>query len=110
MLITTIPSKEERGSIEVYTSLSELSALELAALIKQRKLSSVELMNHCIDRTHRPQTILNCLITICSDLDIEEARLLEAGVILLGKTIKGRSFATKHRITGRSKACLSIAA
>ncbi len=63
------------------TSLSELSALELAALIKRRKLSPVELMTYCIDRAHQLQPILNCFITICSDLALKEARRAEVALM-----------------------------
>jgi aspartyl-tRNA(Asn)/glutamyl-tRNA(Gln) amidotransferase subunit A len=70
----------------MHTSLSEFSAVELSALIKQRMISPLELVRHSIERAHKLQPTLNCFITICSERAIIEARLAEQA-LLKGETL-----------------------
>ena len=70
----------------MHTSLSEFSAVELSALIKQRTISPLELVRHSIERAHKLQPTLNCFITICSERAIMEARLAEQA-LLKGETL-----------------------
>lgn len=70
----------------MHTALSEFSAVELSALIKQRTISPLELVRHSIERAHKLQPTLNCFITICSERAIMEARLAEQA-LLKGETL-----------------------
>ena len=70
----------------MHTALSEFSAVELSALIKQRTISPLELVRHSIERAHKLQPTLNCFITICSERAIKEARLAEQA-LLKGETL-----------------------
>ena len=76
----------------MHTSLSEFSAVELSALIKQRMISPLELVRHSIERAHKLQPTLNCFITICSERAIMEARLAEQALL------KGESLGALHGV------------
>ena len=55
------------------TELAYLSAAELAALIRTRKISAVEVMRATLDRADQAQPILNCFITICREDALRDA-------------------------------------
>ena len=76
----------------MHTALSEFSAVELSALIKQRMISPLELVRHSIERAHKLQPTLNCFITICSERAIMEARLAEQALL------KGESLGALHGV------------
>ena len=57
------------------------SASELAALIRSRQLSPVELMDATLDRIERSQPVLNAFITVAADAARTRARAAEAAVI-----------------------------
>lgn len=55
-------------------------ASELAARIRARDLSPVELVEHTLDRIATLQPVLNCFITVCADQALDAARRAEAAV------------------------------
>jgi aspartyl-tRNA(Asn)/glutamyl-tRNA(Gln) amidotransferase subunit A len=64
-------------------SQSELAftpATELAALIRSRRLSPVELMRATLERIERSQPVLNAFITVAADAAMAQAREAEAAV------------------------------
>ncbi len=60
--------------------LHRLSISEAAALIKERKLSPVELTQACLDRIDRLQPQLNAFITLTADDAVKTAREAEAEI------------------------------
>src|SRR6266513_1450431 len=65
--------------------LAFTSAAELAALIAQRVVSPVEIVNIVLDRIEKTQPTLNAFITVCADSP-SVARVKAAGAVLVGKT------------------------
>jgi len=63
------------------TDLHALSAVELAQLIRSRRLSPVELVRSSLDRAQRLQPLLNCFITICEEEALAQARHAEQSVM-----------------------------
>jgi len=63
------------------TDLAFVSAAESAALIAQRALSPVELVEHVLARIERAQPMLNAFITVCADAARTAARDAEAAVM-----------------------------
>jgi aspartyl-tRNA(Asn)/glutamyl-tRNA(Gln) amidotransferase subunit A len=47
---------------------------ELSGLLQARRLSSEELTRHCLQRVERFNGRLNCFISVCPDLALEQAR------------------------------------
>ncbi len=62
-------------------SLSQLSAVEAARLIRDKALSPVELVRAALDRAERLQPVLNCFITLCPERALDEARAAEAALM-----------------------------
>jgi aspartyl-tRNA(Asn)/glutamyl-tRNA(Gln) amidotransferase subunit A len=64
----------------------DLSLIELAAAIRKRKVSSLEVTRACLDRAQRVQPHLNCFIAVEADQALKAARaadrLLERGAAL----------------------------
>lgn len=56
------------------SQIAYMSAAEMAALIRQKKLSAVEVMGATLARAEKAQPILNCFITICADQAMRDAR------------------------------------
>ena len=54
-----------------------LSAAEQGRLIRNRKLSPVELVQHCLDRIERWDPVLRAYITVCAESALAEARTAE---------------------------------
>lgn len=54
-----------------------LSAAEQGRLVRDRKLSPVELVRACLDRISRYDGILRAYITVCAEQALEQARLAE---------------------------------
>ncbi|HEY1935990.1 MAG TPA: amidase [Acetobacteraceae bacterium] len=82
------------------TDLAFTSATELAARIRARALSPVELMRATLDRIERSQPVLNAFITVAADQAMHAARAAEAA-ILCGDAIgplHGLPFAVKDLI------------
>jgi aspartyl-tRNA(Asn)/glutamyl-tRNA(Gln) amidotransferase subunit A len=61
--------------------LTFLPATELAARIRQRALSPVEVMQATLSRIERAQPALNAFITVCAERALETARAAEAAVM-----------------------------
>jgi aspartyl-tRNA(Asn)/glutamyl-tRNA(Gln) amidotransferase subunit A len=61
--------------------LAFLPATELAAQIRARALSPVELMRATLDRIERSQPVLNAFITIAADQALAAARAAEAAIM-----------------------------
>jgi aspartyl-tRNA(Asn)/glutamyl-tRNA(Gln) amidotransferase subunit A len=62
------------------TDLAFTPAAELAALIRSRRLSPVELMRATLDRIERSQPVLNAFITVAADAATAQARTAEVAV------------------------------
>ena len=62
------------------SDLAFTPATELAALIRGRRLSPVELMRATLDRIERSQPVLNAFITVAADAAMAQAREAEAAV------------------------------
>ncbi len=62
-------------------SFSYKSGAELAALIKSRQVSPVELVSATLDRIERSQGTLNTFITVCSEQAMKAAREAENAVM-----------------------------
>lgn len=56
-------------------------AAELAALIRAKRVSPVEVMRTVLARVERLQPKLNCFITICADRALDEAKAAEDAVM-----------------------------
>ena len=63
------------------TDLAFVPATELAAQIRSRALSPVEVMRATLDRIERSQPVLNAFITIAADSAMDAARAAEAAVM-----------------------------
>ncbi|MBI5261543.1 MAG: amidase, partial [Bradyrhizobium sp.] len=61
--------------------LTRKSATELAALIKSRALSPVELLNACLATIARVNPKLNAIVTLAADQARDAARDAEAAVM-----------------------------
>jgi len=57
-----------------------LGAAEIAALIRNRKASAVEVMQATLARAERAQAALNCFITICGDEALRDAKAADEAV------------------------------
>ena len=57
-----------------FTDLAYMPATELAALIRSRALSPVELMRATLDRIERSQPVLNAFITVAADSAMAQAQ------------------------------------
>jgi aspartyl-tRNA(Asn)/glutamyl-tRNA(Gln) amidotransferase subunit A len=62
------------------TDLAYMPATELAALIRTRQLSPVELMRATLDRIERSQPVLNAFITVAADGAMAQARAAEDAI------------------------------
>lgn len=58
-----------------------LPAVELRALIAEKKVSPVEVMEDVVARAQRLQPALNCFITLCADEAMAQARVAEQDVM-----------------------------
>jgi len=63
-----------------HDSLSDLSLSAAAALVRERKISPVELTQACLDRISRLNAEINAFILITADLAIGQARQAEAEI------------------------------
>lgn len=63
-----VPMPENRSELAFYT------VKELASLIKQRKITSVELTEFFIDRLHRFDDTLHAVVTLTEERALEQAR------------------------------------
>ena len=68
------------------TELAFLPATDLAAAIRDRRLSPVDVVRAALDRIHRTQPNLNAFITIADDSAMAKAREAEAAV-MRGETL-----------------------
>ena len=62
-------------------SLAFMPATELAAAIRARRISPVEVMRATLDRIERAQPELNAFITIAGDSAMAQAREAEAAIM-----------------------------
>ncbi|MFB3815054.1 MAG: amidase [Terriglobales bacterium] len=60
--------------------LTALTLLEAADLLRQRRVSPVELASACLDRIAQLDATLNSFITVTADLALEQARAAEAEI------------------------------
>ncbi len=60
--------------------LAFYSVLQLASLIKHKKISSVELTQFFIDRLRKYADTLQCVISITENIAMEQARLADAEI------------------------------
>lgn len=66
------------------TELHELSALEQAALVRRREVSSVELTEHHLRRADSLDATVGAFITRCDDVALDLARAADARVAAAG--------------------------
>lgn len=59
----------------------KLSAIELAALVRSREISPVELVQASLARAERLQPTMNCMITLCPDQAMADARRAEQALM-----------------------------
>jgi len=57
-----------------------LGAAEIAALIRDRKVSALEVMQATLARAEKAQAALNCFITICADEALRDAKAADEAV------------------------------
>lgn len=57
-----------------------LGAAEIAALIRDRKASAVEVMGATLQRAEKAQAALNCFITICAEEALRDAKAADEAV------------------------------
>lgn len=57
-----------------------LGAAEIAALIRERKASALEVMQSTLARAEKAQTALNCFITICAEDALRDAKAADEAV------------------------------
>ncbi len=62
-------------------SLAFTPAIELAAAIRTRRISPVDVTRAALDRIHQSQTTLNAFITVAGDAAMAQAREAEAAVM-----------------------------
>ncbi|MDX2155331.1 MAG: amidase [Hyphomicrobiaceae bacterium] len=60
------------------TDIAYMSAADIAALIRARKLSATEVMKATLARAAKAQPFLNCFITICADEALRDAAEADA--------------------------------
>lgn len=63
------------------TSIHDLTALELAAAVRRRELSPVEITDHYLDRIERLDSSVGAYITVTSELAREQAAKAEKAVL-----------------------------
>jgi aspartyl-tRNA(Asn)/glutamyl-tRNA(Gln) amidotransferase subunit A len=80
-----------------------LSLAQAAALIRERKLSSVELTRTCLDRIEKINPALNAFITVTADLALEQARQAD------GETAAGKWRGPLHGIPIALKDLIDVA-
>src|SRR5690606_33073656 len=61
--------------------IASMTAVQLVALIRSRKLSPVEVVRASLARAERLQPDLNCFITLCADQAMDQARQAEQAVM-----------------------------
>ena len=61
------------------TELHELTALEQAAAIRRREISSLELTEHYLARTHAPNDAAGAFVTLTDELARQQARDADSG-------------------------------
>ncbi|MGH7156106.1 MAG: amidase, partial [Acetobacteraceae bacterium] len=61
--------------------IAYVSAVDIAAMVRTRRVSPVEVMSATIERIERSQPVLNAFITIAADSALAEARAAEAAVM-----------------------------
>ncbi len=57
-----------------------MSATEIAALVRDRKMSAVEIMQATLARAEKAQAALNCFITICAEDALRDAKAADEAV------------------------------
>ena len=57
-----------------------LGAAEIAALIRDRKISALEVMQSTLARAEKAQAALNCFITICAEAALSDAKAADEAV------------------------------
>ena len=60
------------------TDIAYVSAADLAAMIREKQISAVEVMRATLGRAERVQPTLNCFITICAEEALRDAALADA--------------------------------
>jgi aspartyl-tRNA(Asn)/glutamyl-tRNA(Gln) amidotransferase subunit A len=63
------------------TELAYTSAADLAQLIRQKRLSAVEVTRATLERAQASQPVLNAFITICADQAMEAAKAADAAIM-----------------------------
>ncbi len=59
---------------------SYVSAAEIAAMVRDRRVSAVEVMRATLARAEKAQAVLNCFITICADEALRDAAAIDAKI------------------------------
>ena len=84
---TTTSSGGYLASTDTTSELLFMSAVKHAQLIREKKISSVELVKACLARIEKVNPQLNAVVTLCAERALAEAA--EADALLAKGTIKG---------------------
>ena len=76
-----LPRRPPGGTLAPMQDLTWATAADLAAAIRARQVSPVEVMRATLDRAERSQPVLNAFVTICTERAMAEARAAEAAVM-----------------------------
>jgi aspartyl-tRNA(Asn)/glutamyl-tRNA(Gln) amidotransferase subunit A len=81
-------------------NLSYTSAADLAVLIRNRRLSPVEIMRSTLARVERAQPVLNAFITVCAEEALAASREAESAVVRgdLLRPLQGIPFSVKDLV------------
>ena len=80
---TKLPFRMSTPSVKRPANLEDVAfwpVVQLAQLIKTRQVTSTELTRLYLDRLHRYNGLLNCAVTICDDLAVQQAKQADAEI------------------------------
>jgi hypothetical protein len=80
---TRVPFRMSSPSVKRPSDIEELafaSVRDLSTLLRTRQVKSVELTEMYLDRLHRHNDKLNCVVTFLDDLAMEQARQADAEI------------------------------
>jgi Asp-tRNA(Asn)/Glu-tRNA(Gln) amidotransferase A subunit family amidase len=103
---TRVPFRMSSPSVKRPSDIEELafaSVRDLSTLLRTRQVKSVELTEMYLDRLHRHNDKLNCVVTFLDDLAMEQARQADAEIAA------GRYRGPLHGVPWGAKDIISVA-